>query len=68
MRLMSIDAVGPKPWLSHAHAEHPVYPYLLRDIAIERVGEVWIVTSTYIRLWAVFVYLTASWTRSAATS
>ena len=41
MRLMGIEAVGPKPRLSQRHRGHQVYPYLLREVAIERVDQVW---------------------------
>ena len=45
MRLMGIEAVGPKPRLIQAHPGHRVYLYLLRDVAIERVDRVWSCTS-----------------------
>ena len=35
MRLMDIEAVGPKPRSSQPHPGHRVYPYLLRDMAAE---------------------------------
>ena len=59
MRLMGIEAVGPKPRLSQAHPGHRVYPYLLRDVAVERVDQVWSCDITYIRLRSGFVYLMA---------
>ena len=59
MRLMGIEAVGPKPRLSQRHPGHRVYPYLLRDVAIERVDQVWSCDITYIRLRSGFVYLMA---------
>ena len=37
MRLMGIEGVGPKPQLSQPHPGHRVHPYLLRDVAVERV-------------------------------
>ena len=57
MRLMSIQAVGPKPRLSQAHPGHRVYRYVLRDVEIDRVDQVWSCGVTYIRLRSGFVYL-----------
>lgn len=60
MRLMGLEAVYPKPSLSRPEkAEHRVYPYLLRDVAIVRPHQVWAADLTYIRLSQGFVYLTA---------
>ena len=36
MRLMGIEAVYPKPRTTRRHPGHKVYPYLLRDLAIEQ--------------------------------
>ena len=36
MRLMGIEALGPKPRTAKPAPEHKIYPYLLRDLAIER--------------------------------
>jgi len=41
MRLMGLEAVGPKPRLSEPHPDHRVYPYLLRGVPIVRVDQVW---------------------------
>lgn len=59
MQRMGLEAVGPKPRLSRPHPEHRVYPYLLRDVPIERVDQVWSTDITYIRLRSGFVYLVA---------
>ncbi len=59
MRRMGLEAVGPKPRLSQPHPGHRVYPYLLRDVPIERVDHVWSTDITYIRLHTGFVYLCA---------
>ena len=59
MRLMGIEAVGPKPRSSPPHPGHRVYPYLLRAVSVERVDQVWSCDITYIRLRAGFVYLMA---------
>ena len=50
MRRMGLEAVGPKPRLSEAHPGHRVYPYLLRNVPIVRVDQVWSTDITYVRL------------------
>jgi putative transposase len=59
MRLMGLEAMGPKPRLSEPHPDHRVYPYLLRNVPIVRVDQVWSTDITYVRLWHGFVYLVA---------
>jgi putative transposase len=59
MRLMGLEAVYPKPRLSVGGAGHKVYPYLLRNVAIERVNQVWSTDITYIPMPNGFMYLTA---------
>ena len=59
MRLMGLEAVYPKPHLSVGGAGHKVYPYLLRNVAIERVNQVWSTDITYIPMPNGFMYLTA---------
>ena len=59
MRLMGLEAIYPKPNLSARGLGHKVYPYLLRNVAIERVNQVWSTDITYIPLPNGFLYLTA---------
>ena len=59
MRLMGLEAVYPKPHLSAGGAGHKVYPYLLRNVAIERANQVWSTDITYIPMPHGFMYLTA---------
>ena len=59
MRKMSIESVLPKPNTSLKNKEHKVYPYLLRDMSINRTNQVWCTDITYIRLKGGFVYLVA---------
>lgn len=59
MRLMGLEAMAPKPKTSEPHPEHPVYPYLLRGLAISRANQVWAADITYIPMRAGFVYLVA---------
>lgn len=50
MRLMGIQAIYPKPNLSRPHSDHPVYPYLLRDLTVDHSDQVWCADITYIPL------------------
>lgn len=59
MRQMGLEAIYPKPKRSLGHAEHRVYPYLLRDLEIVRPNQVWSTDITYIRLLHGFLYLVA---------
>lgn len=59
MRLMGLEAVYPKPNLSVGGTGHKVYPYLLRNVPIERVNQVWSTDITYIPMPTGFMYLTA---------
>jgi putative transposase len=59
MRGLGLEAVGPKPRLSEPHPGHNVYPYLLRDVPITRVDQVWSTDITYVRLRHGFVFLVA---------
>lgn len=59
MRLMGLEAVYPKPWLSKPAKDHKKYPYLLRDVVIGRPDHVWSTDITYIRLKQGFIYLVA---------
>ena len=59
MRLMGIEAVYPKPKTSKPHPEHKIYPYLLRNLTIDRPNQVWAADITYIPLKRGFMYLVA---------
>jgi len=59
MRLMGIEAVGPKPRTTVAAAGHKVYPYLLRGVEVTRVDQVWSSDITYVPLSCGWLYLTA---------
>ena len=41
MKRMGIQALYRKPNTSKKHPAHPVFPYLLRDKAIERANQAW---------------------------
>jgi len=59
MRLMGLESVAPKPNTSKPNQEHPVYPYLLRGLSIDRPNQVWAADITYIPLARGFAYLVA---------
>jgi putative transposase len=59
MRLMGLEAIYPKPRLSHAGKDSKRYPYLLRGLEIIRPDQVWAADITYIRLLRGYLYLVA---------
>ena len=59
MRLMGIEAVYPKPRTSRPHPEHKIYPYLLRNLTIDRPNQVWATDITYIPMERGYMYLVA---------
>jgi putative transposase len=59
MTRMGIEALYRKPGTSKKHPGHEIYPYLLRDLAINRANQVWALDTTYIPMAKGFVYLTA---------
>ena len=59
MRLMGLEAIYPKPRTSRPHPEHRIYPYLLRNMSIERPNQVWATDITYIPMSRGFMYLVA---------
>jgi len=59
MRRMGLQSVAPKPGTSKPHPRHKIYPYLLRNLAIDHPDQVRCTDITYIRMSGGFVYLTA---------
>jgi len=59
MRLMGIEALGPKPRTTKPASGHKIYPYLLRDLTIERPNQVWAADITYVPIGRGFLYLVA---------
>ena len=59
VNLMGIQAIYPKKNLSWRNKNHKVYPYLLRNLKIERPNQVWSIDITYLKLEAGFAYLVA---------
>lgn len=59
MGKMGIAAIYRKRNTSAPHPKHPVYPYLLKNLAIDRPNHVWATDITYIPMKRGFVYLVA---------
>ncbi len=59
MRKMGVEALYRKPNLSKRHDAHLIYPYLLRDLVIDRPNQVWATDITYVPMRRGFVYLVA---------
>ena len=57
MRRMRIGAIYRKPNTTRRNQAHQVYPYLLRNLKIERPNHVWAADITYIPMKRGFVYL-----------
>lgn len=68
-RLMAVIGLVPiyqRPRTTIPHPEHRIYPYLLRDLTIDRPNQVWCTDITYIPMRRGFLYLVAVmdwWTR-----
>jgi putative transposase len=59
MRLMGLEAIYQAPKTSTPHPAHRIYPYLLRNVAVERPDHVWCADITYIPVRRGFLYLVA---------
>ena len=60
MRVMGLESIAPKPNTSQPAPEHPVYPYLLRNLKVCRVNQVWASDITYIPMARGFAFLVAT--------
>jgi putative transposase len=56
---MGLMPIYQAPKTSAAHPDHKVYPYLLRDLTIDRPNQVWCADITYIPMRRGFLYLVA---------
>ena len=67
MRQMGIAALGPKPRTSKPMPGHKIFPYLLRNLVIDRPNQVWAADITYVPIGRGFLYLVAiiDWARRA---
>lgn len=59
MQDMGIQAVYPKPKLSIGNKQHKIYPYLLKDLKVNKANQVWSVDITYLKIGGGFMYLVA---------
>lgn len=59
MRLMGIEALYRKQRTSKRNPEHPVFPYLLRNLVIDHPNHVWAADISYIPMRRGFLYLFA---------
>jgi len=59
MGKMGIVALYRKPRTSTAHRAHPIYPYLLNNLVVDRPNQVWATDLTYLPMRRGFVYLVA---------
>jgi putative transposase len=59
MARMGVEPLYRRPRTTRKHPGHPVYPYLLRGLAIERANQAWAMDITYIPMARGFVYLAA---------
>lgn len=58
-KIMCLRSLLPGPHTSKRNKEHKVYPYLLRDLEIDRPNQVWQTDITYIPMPKGFMYLSA---------
>lgn len=58
-RALNLQTVMPRKNLSKSNMEHKKYPYLLRQLKIEKANQVWQTDITYIPMKQGFMYLTA---------
>jgi putative transposase len=59
MAKMGLAAIYQRPRTSTPHPEHRAFPYLLRELAIERPDHVWCADITYIPMRRGFLFLVA---------
>ena len=59
MRRMNLEALYCKPNTSKSTPGHKIYPYLLRNLVVDRPDQVWAMDITYIPMARGFVYLAA---------
>src|SRR3712207_5586747 len=59
MATMSLVPIYQRPKTSVPHPEHRIYPYLLRDLVIDRPNQVWCADITFIPMRRGFLYLVA---------
>jgi putative transposase len=70
MRKMGIAALFPRPRTTKPAPGHKIYPYLLRNLIIDRPNQVWAADITYVPIGRGFLYLVAviDWASRAVLS
>ena len=64
MARMGLVPIYQRPRTTVPHPEHQIYPYLLREMVIDRPNQVWCADITYIPMRRGFLYLVAVMDRS----
>lgn len=59
MKVMGIEALVPKSSRSIPNKSHKIYPYLLRDLGVTEVDQVWCAGITYLPMERGHAYLVA---------
>jgi putative transposase len=59
MRIMGLEAIYPRPRTTTRDPDHKIYPYLLRDVTIDRCDQVWSTDVTYLPLEGGYMFLAA---------
>ncbi len=59
LRKMGLKTAYPKPRTSISNAQHKKYPYLLKNMKIDKPNQVWATDITYIKLRTGWIYLVA---------
>ena len=59
MNQLGIQAIYPKKRTTVRNPEHQIYPYLLRDLSIEKANQVWCTDITYLPIGKGHFYLVA---------
>jgi len=59
MALMGLVPIYQRPRTTVPNSEHRIYPYLLRDLVVDRPNQVWCTDITYIPMRRGFLYLVA---------
>ncbi len=57
MQQMGLQAITPGPHTSKPAPGHKIYPYLLRNVDIDRVNQAWSTDITYIPMRNGYMYL-----------
>jgi putative transposase len=59
MAMMGLEPIYQRPRTTIPHPEHGIYPYLLREMVVDRPNQVWCADITYIPMRRGFLYLVA---------